>query len=160
MKIKQLISFSLFACGLLATSTSAWADAAADVSVEAPYVRAVPPGQPNSAAFMKLNNNGAAAHSVVNAKSTVSKVVELHTHTMEDGMMKMRQIPKMDIPANSSLELKPGGLHVMFIGLEQQLKPGDTVNFTLVFEDGSEAEIQAPVQKIAMPGKMGGHGHH
>lgn len=127
------------------------------INVNDPYVRAVPPGQPNSAAFMMLQNTDSVGHAVVNAYSPVSKVVELHTHIHEGGMMKMRRIEKIDVPANGMTELKPGGLHVMLIGLKQELKPGQMVPVTLEFEDGSKKSFEAPVREIMMKG-MGGMG--
>lgn len=136
--------------------TPSFAGSASDlVSANDPYVRAVPPGQPNSAAFMTLENKDGAGHAVVNGSSPAAKVVELHTHIHKDGMMMMRRIDKVDIPANGKTELKPGGLHVMLIGLKQELKPGEMIPVTLEFEDGSKITLEAPVRKIMMKG-MGG----
>ena len=132
-------------------SASAVADGAADaISVSGAYARAVPPGQPNSASFMTLANSSAQPVSLVEARSPAAKVVELHTHTMEGGMMRMRQVEKIDIPANGEAKLQPGGDHVMLMGLEQDLKPGAEINVTLIFADGSQKEVLAPVQKIQM----------
>lgn len=118
------------------------------IQVEHPYVRAVPPGQPNSAAFMTLRNQGSASNALVGASSPVSRVVELHTHIMDGGMMKMRRVEQIELPAQGAAELKPGGLHIMLIGLKEQLKPGMEVSLTLKFADGSESTISAPVQEI------------
>ena len=75
--------------------------------------------------------------------------------------MQMRQVEKIDIPAGSATKLEPGGLHVMLIGLVQDLKPGDEVSITLTFEDGSKTTIVAPVRNLQMQMKMdmGGMGH-
>ena len=135
--------------GLVPTPSLA-ADAANSVSVADPYVRAVPPGQPNSAAFMQLHNSGTSSHSIKSAESPVAKVVELHTHVHEGGMMKMRQVKQIDIPAHGDTVLQPGGLHVMLIGLKGELKPGDNVAVTLVFEDGSKKLVEAPVRMMKM----------
>ena len=140
----------LLLLGLLSTQLIAATDAASSVSVDKPYVRAVPPGQPNSAAFMTLSNSSTVKHSIVRAESTVSRIVELHTHVKEDGMMKMRQVKQIDISAQGQAILKPGGLHVMFLGLKSELKPGDKVTVTLIFEDGSKKTITAPVKKMKM----------
>ncbi len=118
--------------------------------VHEPYARAMPPGQPNSGAFMTFKNSDSGAHAVVSATSTVSKVVELHTHVHKNGMMMMRRIDKIDIPANGETVLKPGGLHIMFIGLKADMKVGQTVPVTLTFEDGSKKDIEMPVRKIMM----------
>ena len=115
-----------------------------------PYVRAMPPGQPNSGAFMTFKNSDNSAHAVVDASSPVSNVVELHTHIHENGMMMMRRIEKIDIPANGETVLMPGGLHVMLIGLKHDLKVGQNIPVTLTFEDGSEKLFEAPVRKIMM----------
>lgn len=133
-----------------------------DIQIQHAYARAVPPGQPNSAAFMTLHNKGDAANAVVSASSPAAKVVELHTHTMDGGMMKMRKIEKIDIPAKGMTELKPGGLHIMLIGLKEQLKPGMKVSLTLKFADGSESSVEAPVQEVVkmMEHKMDGHKMH
>ncbi|CRI64771.1 conserved exported hypothetical protein, putative Copper metallochaperone [Thiocapsa sp. KS1] len=122
----------------------------ADVSIGDPYARAVPPGQPNSAVFMSLENRSGQTQALVGAESGVSEVVELHTHVEEDGMMRMRRIEKIEVPAGETVTLKPGGLHVMLIGLKQTLEPGDAVDLTLVFEDGSRMPVQAPVRRIEM----------
>ncbi len=129
-------------------------DAAGSVSVSDAYVRAVPPGQPNSAAFMKLDNSSPNQHAVVSAASPVAKAAELHTHRMEGDMMKMRHIEKIDIHPNGQTVLKPGGLHIMLMGLKKDLNPGDLVSITITFEDGSAKEFEAPVRKLKMKMKM------
>ncbi len=132
---------------------SAWAAGAADsISADQPYVRAVPPGQSTTAAFMVLKNADSKVHSVVKATNPASKVTELHTHTMEGGMMKMRPIKQIDIPAKGEAKLEPGGLHVMLIDLKKPLKEGETVPVTLTFEDGSSKQVDATVK---MPGGEG-----
>lgn len=147
----------LFALVLGGISFAALAETAADaVSVADPYVRAVPPGQPNSAAFMQLANQSEADHTLVAAESPVAQTVELHTHVMEEGMMKMRRIEKIDLPAGQEVALQPGGLHIMLIGLNQELQPEAQVAVTLVFEDGSKSEIQAPVRMVQMQMQMSG----
>jgi copper(I)-binding protein len=91
----------------------------------------VPPGQPNSAAFMVLVNSSDVAHQVVSASSPVANTVELHTHTNNNGVMEMRQISQIDVPAQGKAELAPGGLHIMLIELRQELKVGESVAVTL-----------------------------
>jgi copper(I)-binding protein len=146
----------------LAAPPQAMADAAADVAVEDPYVRAVPPGQPNSAAFMILRNNADDAHAVVGARSAASKVAELHAHVDEQGMMTMRRVERIEIPALGETKLEPGGLHLMLIGLGQDLVPGEGVELTVEFEDGSMKSFTVPVRAVeGLPGQGGGHsGHH
>lgn len=141
-----------FAAAVALTTSSALFAQSASESIMAhdPYVRAMPPGQPNSGAFMTFKNSDGSAHAVVEASSPVAHAVELHTHLHENGMMMMRRIDKIDIPANGETVLKPGGQHIMFIGLRRDLKVGQNVPLTLTFEDGSEKSFEAPVRKIMM----------
>jgi len=118
------------------------------IHVSDAYARAVPPSAPNSAAFMVLHNHSGAERHLVSAKSNVSKVTELHNHINDNGVMRMRQVPRITIPAGGSTELKPGGLHVMMIGLTQPLKAGDKVNLQLKFDDGSEQQLNVTAKKM------------
>jgi len=153
--MKKLMHLLFLLLAFTLSSNTIAATAASDsVTVIDPYVRAVPPGQTVSAAFMQLENTSGIMIAVVNADSPVSKVVELHTHTHENGMMKMRRVEKIDIPANGKTVLKPGGLHIMLIDLHEPLKVDQKVPVTLEFEDGSRKTIEAPVRKIMMKGMM------
>jgi len=138
----------LFTVALLALAPVVWAAGPAAVTVSDPYARAVPPGQPNSGVFMTLRNASDQPRALVAAKSPAAKTVELHTHTNDGGVMRMRKIERIEIPAGASVQLKPGGLHVMLIGLNGDLTPGGTVALDLSFDDGSQAQVQAPVRTI------------
>lgn len=146
------------ALGLLILSGAVAAQTTDEVTVDEAYVRGVPPGQPNSAAFMQITNRGGVDHALVGGSSPAAKVVELHTHTMEGGMMRMRQVEKIDLPAGETVALQPGGLHVMLIGLQQKLKPDEAIELTLKFEDGSEVVLNPPVRKLQMKMKPMNHG--
>ncbi|MTW20268.1 copper chaperone PCu(A)C [Allochromatium palmeri] len=137
---------TLFAGALL--SSASLTLSAAGLDVGDPYVRAVPPGQPNSAAFMSLHNAGAEDRALIGAESPAAEVVELHTHVEEDGMMRMRRIEQIAVPAGETTTLAPGGLHIMLIGLKSDLQPGQTVELTLIQDDGERLAIQAPVRRI------------
>ncbi len=150
LRISILCALPALLGGAMSTQLLAAQSAAESVSVSDPYVREMPPGQPNSAAFMKLRNDSAAGYAVVSAESGASRIVELHTHTAEGGVMKMRRIDKIVIPAQGETTLQPGGLHVMLLGLKGDLKEGGSVSITLVFDDGSKKAIQAPVRKLKM----------
>ncbi len=154
-----LRTWVLLGWGLFVLSPAILAATAGDgVLVEDPYVRAVPPGQPNSASFMALRNTSDQTYRLVGASSDVAEVVELHTHTLEDGMMRMRQVDHIELPAGETVSLKPGGLHIMLIGLKQKLVPDDEILLTLKFSDGSAREVSAPVRKIRMSMEgMSGH---
>ncbi len=159
--MSQFKCFTLIGMFLTAFCQMATAGSLADgIMVDDPYVRAVPPGQPNSASFMVLHNMGEKAGALTGASSPAAEVVELHTHTMEDGMMRMRKVEKIDLPAGEVVKLQPGGLHVMLIGLTQKLIPDEKISLTLVFEDGSSKQVEAPVRKLQMQMKQGDHKGH
>ncbi|MCW8889275.1 MAG: copper chaperone PCu(A)C [Sedimenticola sp.] len=133
--------------------------AAESVMVADAYVRAVPPGQPNSASFMVIKNHSSESFALVGAESAVAKALELHTHTMKDGMMRMRQVKQIELPAGDVVKLQPGGLHVMVIGLQQKLVPGEQVDMTLVFSDGSKLALKVPVVKLQLKMQDAGMKH-
>jgi len=118
------------------------------IQVSEPYARAVPPNTPASAVFLTLTNHSDMEQQLVSASSDVANVVELHTHVKKDGMMQMRKIEAISIPANGSTTLKPGGLHIMLIGLKQALEIDRMIPVTLTFKDGSEQALNVPVRKI------------
>lgn len=148
--IKTWFNRSLIAAALTTSSL-----AMAEVTINDAYARAVPPGQMNSASFMMLKNDDEKSVSLVSGSSSVAKVVELHNHINENGVMKMRQVEKIDIPANGMAHLQPGGLHLMLIGLKKDLMEGDNIDLNLEFSDGSSQELTIPVKKV-----MGGMKHH
>jgi len=141
--------------GLLAalTFTLMAADVAADgiadqITVNDPYVRAVPPVVNTSAAFMQLQNSDQVEQFLVAASTPVAETVELHMHTMDDGVMRMRRIPHIHLPPGKTVSLQPGGLHIMLFDLLAPLNPGDRVSITLTFEDGSSKEVSAEVRSV------------
>jgi len=122
----------------------------AQVTVTDPWVRGTVAGQRATGAFMKLTP--AADQKLVAAASPVAKIVEIHEMAMDGGVMKMRAIPKLALPAGKATELKPGGYHVMLMALERTLAEGETVPITLTFEDAAgkrqTVEIKAPVKPL------------
>jgi copper(I)-binding protein len=122
----------------------------AQVTVTDPWVRGTVAGQRATGAFMKLTP--AADQKLVAAASPVAKIVEIHEMAMDGGVMKMRAIPKLALPAGKATELKPGGYHVMLMALDRTLAEGETVPITLTFEDAAgkrqTVEIKAPVKPL------------
>ena len=131
--------------------------AATSVDVVQPYARAVPPGQTNSAIFMRLKNNSAVPISLISAKSGVAEAVELHTHTMDQGVKKMRQVSEIKIAGNGMTHLKPGGYHIMLIGLKQNLFEGQKISVKLYFSNGEMSVVELPVKKVMVGMKRMSH---
>ena len=96
------------------------------------WVRGTVPAQKVTGAFMEINSKQAAR--LVSAASPVAQAVEMHTMSMAHGVMKMSQVDGIDVPAGKTVKLAPGGYHLMFMGLRQQMKPGERVPLTLTFE--------------------------
>jgi copper(I)-binding protein len=124
------------------------------VMVQNPWARASV-GR-NGAAFMTVANTGTSDDRLVAAKGNVARRVELHTHLMEGNVMKMRQVDAIPVPAGRSVTLKPGGLHVMMIGLEKKLVEGESFPLTLVFEKAGEITVTVPIGKIGAMGPDSG----
>jgi len=120
------------------------------LKVENPYARAVPPTAQNSGAFMVLRNESDRPIKVVDAESDVSKVTELHTHIHDKGVMRMRRVESIEVPAKGTVVLQPGGYHVMLIGLKHPLKPGDPVHIELRLGDGSKASVDLKARHTGM----------
>jgi copper(I)-binding protein len=142
MKLSQLTLAALMAA---AVSTSAVAQS---VEVKDPWVRAAVPGQKGTGAFMKITAKDGSR--LVSASSPVAGVTEVHEMKMEGNVMKMRALEGgLELPAGKTVELKPGGYHVMLMDLKGPLPKDSTVPLTLVFKDAkgveSRIELKAPV---------------
>ena len=148
------------ALATLFVPASAWAQAA--VKVEAAWARPTAAGQAAGGGFLKITG-GAAADRLLGGSAGISKAVELHTMQMDGDVMRMREVPGIEVPAGQAVELKPGGLHLMFMGLKQPLKAGDSFPLTLRFEKAGEVKVDVKVSAQAPAGAAAdkaGHGSH
>lgn len=127
-----------------------------DLTLSNAYTRATPPRAPVAGGFVTIANAGADDR-LVAAKTPIAGRVEIHEMAMQDNVMQMRELPDgLPIGAGETVELKPGGLHLMFFDLTGPLTEGDTVPVTLTFEKAGEIEI--PLAVGAMNAR-GGHDH-
>jgi copper(I)-binding protein len=142
---------------LAAAALTATAAVNAQVTVADPWVRGTVAQQRASGAFMVLT--ATADTRLVEARSPVAGVVEIHEMAMVDNVMRMRAIPGLALPAGRAVKLEPGGYHVMLMDLKGQLKPGEQVPITLVFEGPDRQrrtmEISAPVRPLNAPAGAG-----
>lgn len=99
-----------------------------------------------SGAYMTIKNTGSAADTLLNAQGDIAASVELHTMIDNNGVMQMRPVERIEIPANGEVQLKPGSFHVMLIGLKQGLKAGDSIPLTLQFEKAGTIQVTATVR--------------
>ncbi|WKL16355.1 copper chaperone PCu(A)C [Comamonas testosteroni] len=145
-----------------AATLIAAAAAQAQVTVKDAWVRATVPQQKATGAFMQLQSTKDTK--LVSASSPLTPNVEVHEMAMQDNVMKMRQVPAIELPAGKVVELKPGSYHVMLMNLQKPVSVGDTVSLTLSFEskDGKRetVEVQAPVRPLNSNAAPAGHGGH
>ena len=111
-----------------------------DIIVSAVWARPILiAGRPGSAYF-HIENNAGVADRLTSVTSTISPRLEIHEHTMKDGVMKMGQVDFIDVPASGSVELKPGGYHIMIFESTKKYVPGDEIDLTLTFEKAGAIE--------------------
>ena len=138
---------------LLALTT---APVIADITVKDPWVRATVPQQKATGAFMQITAPKAAR--LVEARSPVAGVTEIHEMTMDNNVMRMRAIPGIDLPAGKAVELKPGGYHVMLMDLKAPITEGQEVPVTLVIEGADKKRetvvIKATARALGASGAM------
>lgn len=103
-------------------------------------------GMGNGAAYMVIGNSAAQPDRLLAATGDIAGTIELHTVEDKDGVMAMRPVDGVDVPAGGQVELKPGSFHVMMIGLKQELKPGDRISLTLRFQNAGEVRVEAEVR--------------
>lgn len=114
---------------------------AADIEVSEIYVKQTPPNAKNTAIFLKIKNNTAQNVALVDAECDLSEYTEIHTILREGDKMTMIKVPELTINANSSLELKPGGDHIMLFDLKKPITKGSKANLTLTFSNGESLKL-------------------
>jgi copper(I)-binding protein len=133
--------------------------AQAQTTVKDPWVRGTVAGQKATGMFVQVTS--ASGGKLVSASSPVAGVVEIHEMVMDGSVMKMRAVAGLELPAGKTVDLKPGGYHVMLMDLKQELKTGQSVPVTLVIEGAGgkreSIELKAPVKPLA---DAGGHKKH
>ena len=151
--MKNLARFTLLAAALLASLASH----AGDIQVSGGWIRATAPGQDQGGADLTITSKQAAT--LVGAASPVCESVQLHTMTSEGGMMRMREVKSIELPAGKRVNLRDSGYHLMLIGLKAPLKEGEKVPLTLSIKVGkqdivkvkAEAEVKSLTATEAAP---------
>jgi copper(I)-binding protein len=118
------------------------------IKIENGYTRATAPGQQVAGGFLKIENKG-AADQLISASSPAAGEVQLHEMAMDGNVMRMRQVKDIALPANGAVELKPGGLHLMFMNIKAPLTAGEAVPVKLKFAKAGEVEVKLPVNATA-----------
>ena len=137
-------------CLLFAGAAFAHEYKAGDIVIGHPYARATVPGQPAAAAFIGLDNKGTTGDRLVGASTPMAKSVEIHSMSLENNVMRMREVQAIDVAPGTKISMKPGnGYHLMLIGPAKELKAGDKFPMTLVFDKAGKVEVSVSVEANA-----------
>lgn len=144
------VTFTLAALlTLCATQVLAQSFKVGSIEVDQPWMRATPKGADSAAGYFRVTNSGTTADTLTGGSSAVASNVQIHEMTMTNGVMKMRPLANgLEIKPGETVELKPSSSHAMFTGLKQQLKQGDHVSGTLVFEKAGPLEVEFAVESL------------
>jgi len=118
------------------------------IVVDHAYIRATIPSVKTTSAYMTINNRGDTPIHLVAVTSNFSKRIEMHEHSMTNGMMIMRQVPNIEIASHSQVKLQPYGYHLMIFNLAQPLVDGEQRTLTLQFDNHQQVIVHLPVQSI------------
>jgi copper(I)-binding protein len=142
---RQLLAATLSGASLLAACGESTTPRA-DVRVEGAWVRAVVGPDANTAAYMTLHNGGTAADRLMGARSEVAGMTELHRTTIDStGLARMGKVEAVDLPAGATVQLEPGGYHLMLMGVGS-LQEGDTIGITLLLQGSDSVLVAAEVR--------------
>lgn len=146
----------LLAAGTAAPAVAAHEFTAGDLRIGHPWSRAAG-ANTNGAGFMSIRNAGSQPDRLLSASTPAARVVELHTHIREGDVMRMRPVTDIPVPAGQTVHLRPGGLHLMLIGLTGPLNRGASVPLTLRFERAGEVQVTLDIEAAGAAG--GSHRH-
>jgi copper(I)-binding protein len=148
MRIAMSIKSAAFAAGLALASTAL--AQIGEVQISSSWARATPGNAENGAAYVTIQSP--TADRLVSVSSPVAKKAELHTMSMQGMVMQMRPLAGLDIPAGQPVTLRPGGEHIMLLGLNRPLREGQSFPLTLTFEKAGAREVTVAVEKLGAAG--------
>lgn len=140
------------ALGLAALPAAAGDAKLGPIEVKAAWARATPPNAPAGGAFLSVTNTGAATDNLISASSDVAKTVELHTHLAQGDVMRMVAVNSIEVQPGKTVDLAPGGLHVMLIGLKKPLKEGESFPLELTFAQAGKVTVSVDVKALGAMG--------
>jgi len=121
--------------------------ALAELEIRNPWIKNLPPSVPVRAGYMTIHNPGSKTVSIVSLSSEAFASIEIHETVMQDGMMRMEPVPSLTIEPDSTVQLAPGGLHLMMMNPGEPTRIGDTIEIRILFDDGSEQKLEMWVKK-------------
>jgi copper(I)-binding protein len=151
MSMKTL-AVLLLACTFGAGAASAHEYALKSLKIDHPFARATPPGAKTGGVFVTVENTGSQSDRLISVSSPVAGVADLHEMKVDAGVMRMRGVAALEVKPGETLELKPGGYHVMLSELRKPLKVGDKFPLTLKFENAGTVEVSVWVEEMGAGG--------
>ena len=142
--LRSLLLF--LALTVLTSVTSAEDFQVGSIHIRDPFSSALPPISKNGAVYLTLTNHGHHSDWLIGAATPIAERVEIHTHRMQDGMMKMRKVEQVELPPHKEVVFAPGGNHIMLIGLSQVLKKGESFPLMLHFKEAGHTMVQVIVE--------------
>ena len=142
---------TIFIAGVLAALTlaacaSSQGASQGGITVTDAWARTSPMMDRAGVVYMVLQNNNSVDDKLLSAQSDIARTIELHETKQSGDMLEMSPIPNIPIPSNGRAELKPGGMHMMLIGLNRELKAGDKIKFTLFFDKAGQVPVTVEVR--------------
>ena len=147
MNIFRIAKRFFFALLLLPTMLMADDGYNANLMITDAWARPLPAVSKNGAAYITLMNHSSESDRIISAKSSVAKKVEVHTHIHKDGVMSMKKVDALEIPVGQTVVFKPGGLHLMLMGLKQPMKEGAEFSIDLHFEKAGDMTVTVKVRQ-------------
>lgn len=149
------VAACLLAGAAIATGAVAHEYKTGTVEVSHPWARATPGGAKVGAAYLMIKAAQGGADKLIGGRADIAGRVELHSHVHEAGVMRMRRVDFVSIPAGGEVVFRPSGYHIMLMDLKKPLKEGDLLPLTLVFEKSGEVTVEATVEPIGAKGPHG-----
>lgn len=153
MRAVPFVLLAFFLAGLASPAT-AEDYRVGNLQISQPWARGTPGSARTAAAYMSISIHGDRTDRLVSVSTPVSRTAQLHAHLMENDVMKMRRVAAIEIHSGEPSVLRPGGTHVMLMGLKRPLKEGDAFPMTLTFERAGDVQVMVAVRKM---GSMGPH---
>jgi copper(I)-binding protein len=148
-----------FAFFLLAVVLAPGAAVAGNVDVFDAWARASTGLSRSGAAFVTIFNGSSKPDRLLSVRSDTSDKAEIHTHTMDGSIMKMRRVDSVELSAGATVRFEPGGYHVMLLDLHRPLKEGESIALTLDFEKAGQIEVSVPVVSAGAMAPPSKHAH-
>lgn len=150
MKLRSLL---VVAAMFFSTQSFAHEYRIGDLYIDHPYARASMPGQTSGGAYLTLENKSSSADALVSVKTTAANSVEIHTMSMDNNVMRMREVSSIDLKPGEKIVMQPGnGYHLMLLGLKAPLKTGDKLPLTLTFKKAGKVDLIISVEDARSTG--------